>query len=169
MMQLNNFKQYEPTGENYIESVQFFISDEGIDFYDSFELFKLKYKIGFDKEGIVRTVSEDISAIYPLGLSIADVDSLPAGFSIDGRWIYKNGAIIQYELTSEEQIFFNCRQKQSLLDEATAAIAPLQDAFDLGIATDEERERLMAWKKYRVLLNRVDVSSDNHVQWPQKP
>ncbi|EFB3321859.1 tail fiber assembly protein [Escherichia coli] len=37
-------------------------------------------------------------------------------------------------------------------------MAPLQDAVDLGIATEEESSLLAAWKKYRVLLNRVDTS-----------
>lgn len=37
-------------------------------------------------------------------------------------------------------------------------IAPLQDAVDLEIATEEERSLLEAWNKYRVLLNRVDTS-----------
>ncbi|KKB22881.1 tail fiber assembly protein, partial [Escherichia coli] len=37
-------------------------------------------------------------------------------------------------------------------------IAPLQDAVDLDIATEEEASLLAAWKTYRVLLNRVDTS-----------
>ncbi|EHH6603082.1 tail fiber assembly protein [Escherichia coli] len=37
--------------------------------------------------------------------------------------------------------------------------APLLDAVELGIATDEETSLLAAWKKYRVLLNRVDKST----------
>ncbi|EMF4351976.1 MULTISPECIES: tail fiber assembly protein [Providencia] len=58
-------------------------------------------------------------------------------------------------------------QKQALLNEATAAIAPLQDAVDLGIATDEEREQLRAWKEYRVEVNRVDVGLGASVNWPE--
>lgn len=57
-------------------------------------------------------------------------------------------------------------QKQALLNEATAAIAPLQDAVDLGIATDEEREQLRTWKEYRVQVNRVDVGLGMSVNWP---
>ena len=38
---------------------------------------------------------------------------------------------------------------------ASEHIAPLQDAADLEIATEEETSLLEAWKKYRVLLNRV--------------
>ncbi len=58
-------------------------------------------------------------------------------------------------------------QKQALLYEATVAIAPLQDAVDLGIATDEEREQLRAWKEYRVQVNRVDVGLGENVKWPE--
>ncbi|WP_272666730.1 tail fiber assembly protein [Providencia sp. PROV069] len=168
-MQLNNFIQYTPNDEKRIQSIQYFISDNGVDFYDSFEEFKLKYKIGFDKQGIIRTVSEDISAIYPLDLSIVDVSSLPTDFNIDGRWIYKNGAIMQYEPSLEESVFLASQQKKLLLEEATAAIAPLQDAVDLGIATGEEREPLIKWKEYRVLLNRVDTSLAPDIDWPEKP
>ncbi|HEM8290997.1 TPA: tail fiber assembly protein [Providencia stuartii] len=60
-------------------------------------------------------------------------------------------------------------QKQALLNEATAAIAPLQDAVDLGIATDEEREQLRVWKEYRVQVNRVDVGLGMNVNWPVSP
>ncbi|EJD6474338.1 MULTISPECIES: tail fiber assembly protein [unclassified Providencia] len=60
-------------------------------------------------------------------------------------------------------------QKQALLNEATAAIAPLQDAVDLGIATDEEREQLRTWKEYRVQVNRVDVGLGMSVNWPVSP
>ncbi|ECW0880022.1 tail fiber assembly protein, partial [Salmonella enterica subsp. enterica] len=45
-------------------------------------------------------------------------------------------------------------------------IAPLQDAVDLGIATDDEKAQLDEWKKYRVLVNRVDTSAPS---WPDKP
>ncbi|EBP2453867.1 tail fiber assembly protein, partial [Salmonella enterica] len=45
-------------------------------------------------------------------------------------------------------------------------IAPLQDAVDLEIATDDEKARLDEWKKYRVRVNRVDTSNP---AWPEKP
>lgn len=60
-------------------------------------------------------------------------------------------------------------QKQYLLPEAAEAIAPLQDAVDLDMATPEEESRLKAWKKYRVLLSRVDTSLAPDIAWPVKP
>ncbi|EFW7230861.1 tail fiber assembly protein, partial [Shigella flexneri] len=45
-------------------------------------------------------------------------------------------------------------------------IAPLQDAVDLDMATDDETKLLLAWKKYRALLMRVDIKN---TEWPKKP
>ncbi|OWO78672.1 tail fiber assembly protein [Photorhabdus luminescens] len=60
-------------------------------------------------------------------------------------------------------------QKQQLIAEATNQIAPLQDAVDLGIAIEEEKMALLAWKEYRVILNRIDVSQAMDIDWPEKP
>ncbi len=52
---------------------------------------------------------------------------------------------------------------------ASEHIAPLQDAVDLEIATEEEASLLTAWKKYRVLLNRIDTSTAPDIDWPTIP
>ncbi|AHF77563.1 Bacteriophage tail fiber assembly protein [Sodalis praecaptivus] len=59
--------------------------------------------------------------------------------------------------------------KQQLMDEATRDMAPLQDAIDLDIATETEKTALLAWKKYRVQLNRVDISTAPDIDWPEEP
>lgn len=60
------------------------------------------------------------------------------------------------------------QKKAFLLAEANIAIAPLQDAFELDMATDAEKESLLAWKKYRVLLMRVDTAAPD-INWPLPP
>lgn len=60
-------------------------------------------------------------------------------------------------------------QKKQLLSEATAQIDYLQDAIDTDIATDEEKALYTAWKKYRALLNRIDVDAAPAITWPEKP
>lgn len=60
-------------------------------------------------------------------------------------------------------------EKQYLMSEATAAISPLNDAVDFGMATPEEDLTLKKWRKYRVLLNRVDTSTAPDIIWPEKP
>lgn len=61
------------------------------------------------------------------------------------------------------------QKKTSLVSAANTTIAPLQDAVDLDIATEEEAQLLLAWKKYRVLLNRVDTSAAHYIEWPTQP
>ncbi|VEN40682.1 unnamed protein product [Callosobruchus maculatus] len=60
-------------------------------------------------------------------------------------------------------------EKQRLLTGATIVIAPLQDAVDLGIATEKEISLLQEWKKYRVLINRIDSSTAPDIDWPELP
>ncbi|MCA6999705.1 tail fiber assembly protein [Dickeya solani] len=73
-----------------------------------------------------------------------------------GKWVITDDAQKQKK---SDQILAASSQKVRPLNEATKEIAPLQDAVDLEMATDDEKAQLTAWKKYRVLLNRVDTST----------
>ncbi|WP_324723553.1 tail fiber assembly protein [Pseudomonas guariconensis] len=55
--------------------------------------------------------------------------------------------------------------------DADRAIAPLQDAVDLDEATAEEAAELLAWKRYRVALNRLpdQPGYPNEITWPVPP
>lgn len=68
--------------------------------------------------------------------------------------------------TYEEKIADAEAMKLSLKDNADSEIAWRQDAVDAGIATDEETAALAEWKKYRVLLMRVDTAKP---EWPTPP
>jgi hypothetical protein len=59
-------------------------------------------------------------------------------------------------------------ERDGLLQLAALRIAPLQDAVDIGDATAAEEAQLLAWKKYRVVLNRLDLTV-NPVSWPAPP
>lgn len=78
----------------------------------------------------------------------------------------------KWVLDEDEQNAFKIKQnkvlKTSLLNEANENISILQDAIDLEMSEDGDEERLKAWKKYRVLLNRIDAS-DINVIFPEKP
>ncbi|OTA14479.1 tail assembly chaperone [Xenorhabdus vietnamensis] len=45
----------------------------------------------------------------------------------------------------------------------------MQDAVNLNIATDAEKSALTVWRKYRVLLSRVDCSTAPDIAWPAQP
>ncbi|MCL8095074.1 tail fiber assembly protein [Enterobacter hormaechei] len=77
--------------------------------------------------------------------------------------------IDQPDYTPEELVAQAESKKLRLMQMANAEIAPLQDAVDLGIATTKETVALTEWKKYRVLLNRVDTSKAPDINWPEPP
>jgi hypothetical protein len=69
---------------------------------------------------------------------------------------------------NEHLIKNNQLLKNSLLNDANEKIAILQDIIDLDMQETDEEARLKAWKKYRILLTRVDASDVNAV-FPVKP
>lgn len=73
------------------------------------------------------------------------------------------------EPTVEELVALAEETKAVLMTETNARILPLQDAFDLGLETEEEKQLLLAWKKYRVLLSRVDTETAPDIEWPEQP
>jgi len=58
--------------------------------------------------------------------------------------------------------------KTALINEANEKIAVLQDIIDLDMQESNEEEQLKQWKKYRILVTRVDASDINAV-FPAKP
>ncbi|AWR67406.1 MULTISPECIES: tail fiber assembly protein [Enterobacter cloacae complex] len=73
------------------------------------------------------------------------------------------------EPSAEELIAQAEETRTALMQEANARIIPLQDADELGIATDEETALLTRLKRYRVILNRLDMSSAPLIEWPDMP
>ncbi|WP_130651574.1 tail fiber assembly protein, partial [Candidatus Hamiltonella defensa] len=71
--------------------------------------------------------------------------------------------------TKKEFIVEDEDKKSGLMQSAREVISPLQDAIDVEMATKEEKQKLTAWKKYRVLLNRTDTSNAPDIDWPKKP
>lgn len=60
-------------------------------------------------------------------------------------------------------------KKADLRVRADSEINWRQDAIDAGLATIEETAALTEWKKYRVLLMRVDTSKAPDIEWPTPP
>ncbi|MCW7549354.1 tail fiber assembly protein [Photorhabdus sp. APURE] len=71
--------------------------------------------------------------------------------------------------TKEELIAIAEAQRAQFIYLANEKITPLADAVELDIATNEETLLLKEWKKYRVMLNRVDTSTAPEVDWPISP
>ena len=77
--------------------------------------------------------------------------------------------VLDTEKQHQHDINVATSQKKQLLSEANAQIEYLQDAADAEIATDAEATLLAALKKYRVLLNRINVNQAPDIEWPIAP
>lgn len=89
----------------------------------------------------------------------------------EGHFVKWDGKKWVHDADAEKiaQITQATQQKESLLALAASKIAPLQDAVDLDIATEAEAALLLAWKKYRVLLNRINPNDTPDINWPEQP
>ena len=87
-------------------------------------------------------------------------------FFVDDRWVAESLTSQNGNQTEKDNAEL---QKSHLLALATDKISPLQDAVDLGIATESETSQLKLWKKFRVLVNRVDTSLAPDIEWPEMP
>lgn len=155
-MRMNNFTAYSPEVKAFGEGVQYFCDDKGRDFYASRELFKKKYVVFFDKHGIVRgcTKSTDVTRLHPGGLSVADINVLPEGFSLSGgKWMFNGKQIVA---TDFDPAFTTSTRKAGILRVVSSKIAPFQAAVELGEATEEETEKYKSLLRIRMQVNRID-------------
>ncbi|WP_262823883.1 tail fiber assembly protein [Salmonella enterica] len=146
------------------------MDENGLDFYNSIDTFKLKYKLCIHPDTkVIHSVSEDISTLYPAGFDIVESDSLPYDDIISGKYQFVDNKIIPRTYNEVELTQITNAEKSKKLKLANEKIRPLQDAVDLGIATDEEIQKLGAWKRYRVEINRIDTSNLLDISWPLPP
>lgn len=171
-MELKNVTRYIPDAPDYDNNFLYFRSEDGQDFYESLTKFTKKYKLCIDSENIIRSVSEDVSRLYPAGFSVVEVNKLPAGFNIFGDWQYKKGAVVavlvNYHAKAETT-------RQKLLDAANSAIADWRTELALGEISDDDKASLTKWMAYIRALKTLDLTgiSDEAaftaIRWPSLP
>ncbi|HBV7121377.1 TPA: tail fiber assembly protein [Escherichia coli] len=105
-------------------------------------------------------------------LFISELGPLPENVT----WLSPAGEYQKWDGVSwvndeEAEKLFRIREaeekKARLIQEATDNIAILQDAVNLEIATNEENSQLDSWRKYRVLVSRIDTSTAPDIVWPE--
>lgn len=167
-MRMNNFKLYTPEVKAFGEGVQYFQDDKGRDFYDSRELFKKKYVVFFDEHSIVRgwAKSGEVTRLHPGGLSVVDLNTLPKDFSLqEGVWSFNGKQVVKADY---DPAFSTAARKAGILQVIGSVIVPLQDAVELGDATDDELERYNDLRKMRVKVMRIpDSTSPGDIDWSE--
>ncbi|MBW5870313.1 tail fiber assembly protein [Yersinia enterocolitica] len=79
------------------------------------------------------------------------------------QWVKDENAEKKHHLAEAEQ------EKRHLLNEANTKIQILQDSIELGLGTESTEAKLLAWRRYRVLLDRLDISTAPNIMWLAKP
>ncbi|MBJ8927402.1 tail fiber assembly protein [Citrobacter sp. FDAARGOS_156] len=169
-MKLINLQRYIPDEFFLGDDIQYFIDATGKDWYKSLPKFTKKYSLAIENDtGVIRSISEDASRLYPGGLTVVDVDSIPDGCDIFGGWVFDGKKVIPRTYAPEESQRQAEEKKKTLNDHAESAIAPLLRAVKLGMATDQETSLLTEWERYSVLLSRIDASKPLDIVWPEVP
>lgn len=85
--------------------------------------------------------------------------------------VYEAGVFVRPEIPEVTLVAAALARRDAAMFEATARIAPLQDAVELDMATEAETAQLLAWRQYRVALNRIEQQEDypRSIEWPQPP
>lgn len=173
MQHLKNLKTYTPDDEYSLflmkeHSAEFFISEDGRDWYESQASFSPDtLKVAYDEAGIIRSISLDVSSIYPRDLSVVEFPATKTNLrvTLGDYWFYKDGKLQQIRdyLADAET------ERNSRMADATARIDWLEDAQKDGDITAEEAAELAELRAYRTALRRLDLSTAPKINWPDAP
>lgn len=143
--------------------------DIPVGFAAVFNADEMKWDLVEDHRGKTVYETKTGAAIY-----ISELGSLPSDvttISPTGNYQKWNGNAWVDDESAERDAFVREAEFQKKEQTAYAGeiIATLQDAVDLDMATEEEKSSLTKWKKYRVLLNRVQPEDAPNIEWPEMP
>lgn len=178
---LTNFQEYTPTDENKVElqdkvGVLFIQCDQKVDWYEAQTAFDPnKLKVVFDtKTGVIVQTGIDITALWPNGYSIADIDYDIATTpdDLNGKvFNIRTGKIVDRKYSKAELQYKAERQIASLQKEVADLMAPLQAGKEVDMLTEEEASYLKELQRYTVYLSRVPSQEGypTTIQWPDLP
>lgn len=126
--------------------------------------------VGENKVAVWNGSSWDIFDDFRGGMYYVD-SKRPITINKIGEKIPEGASLVPIPPTSEELVVMALAKKDELLTAAALRIAPLEDAVDLGEATDADIVSLKSWKLYRVAVNRVEQQPGfpHEIEWPLSP
>ena len=106
--------------------------------------------------------------------TMQEVGEIPEGYTTSkptSEFDSWDGKKWQLDVSKQHQYEVNQAsvKKNQLITDATAQISYLQDAVESEIASEQETQLLAKWKKYRILLNRIDIEQAPNIDWPSQP
>ncbi|HAX4953568.1 TPA: tail fiber assembly protein [Escherichia coli] len=178
MMHLKNITAQNPkTIEQYQLARQhkfllWLFSDDGQEWHEAQEKFQPDtLKVIYVETGEVVWVGKDITSICPENKSVIELPDITANRRITapGYWFYRNDEFFfDYKLKAEDE-------RNALLQQASIMTSDWEKDLLLGLISDEDKEKLKAYRIYAKSLQAMDLStitnktSYNAIEWPVSP
>ncbi|HFS3837246.1 TPA: tail fiber assembly protein, partial [Escherichia coli] len=180
MNNFKNFTSYTP-GEDKRElidaGVLFLLDENSNDWYECQKFFhENTIKIVYDSDNIVVSISNDVSTLWPVGASVAEIETLPDGVDIDGNWIFDGENVVERVRTADELKTMAESRRTERLNSARQQLVISQTKLLRGrILSEDEQSALDAWLDYIDAVNALDFNtitdkaSFNAIAWPTEP
>ncbi|EHJ7911514.1 tail fiber assembly protein [Escherichia coli] len=177
MLHLKNITAGNPrTAEQYQLTKQYGIiwlfSEDDKNWYEELKNFASDtIKMVYTGDGRVVWVGKDVTGIEPRNASVIEVPDITANRRITapGYWFYRNDEFVfDYKLKAEDE-------RDALLKQASIMTSEWEKDLLLGLISDEDRERLKAYRIYAKSLQAMDFNiitdktSYNAIEWPVSP
>ncbi|RDH43348.1 hypothetical protein [Zooshikella ganghwensis] len=152
-MELKNLKLYKPEIAN--PNTLYLCDDLDNDWYDSqIKFSRDTLKIVYDHKGVIVSHSEDVSSLWPVHMSVAEVETaqVPKGFfdKSEGQWVW-DGSLISQKMVSLEEIKVKAREiRDNLKAQIDKMFSPGFTINDI-LLTDIQKDELI---KYSLSLSK---------------
>ena len=177
MLHLKNITAGNPkTAEQYQMTKQhgitWLFSEDGKNWYEEQKKFASDtIKMVYTGDGRVVWVGKDVTGIEPRNASVIEVPDITANrrITVPGYWFYRDDKFVfDYKLKAEDE-------RDALLAQVSIRTSEWEKDLLLGLISDEEKEKLKAWRVYAKELQVIDFSAivdktayDN-IAWPESP
>ncbi|EGJ4498903.1 tail fiber assembly protein [Escherichia coli] len=177
MLHLKNITAGNPkTAEQYQmtkrHSIVWLFSEDGKNWYEEQKNFASDtIKVAYNERGRVVWVGKDVTGIEPTNVSIIELPDITTNRRITapGYWFYRNDEFVfDYKLKAEDE-------RDALLKQVSVMTSDQEKDLLLGLISDEDREKLKAYRIYAKSLQAMDFStiadktSYNAIEWPVSP
>ncbi|EFL5815028.1 tail fiber assembly protein [Escherichia coli] len=177
MLHLKNITAGNPkTAEQYQmtkrHSIVWLFSEDGKNWYEEQNNFASDtIKVAYNERGRVVWVGKDVTGIEPTNVSIIELPDITTNrrITVSGYWFYRNDEFVfDYKLKAEDE-------RDALLKQVSIMTSEWEKDLLLGLISDEDREKLKAYRIYVKSLQAMDFSpitdktSYNAIEWPVSP
>ncbi|HEJ0932019.1 TPA: tail fiber assembly protein [Escherichia coli] len=177
MLHLKNITAGNPkTAEQYQLTKQYGVtwlfSEDDKNWYEEQKNFASDtIKMVYSGDGRVLWVGKDVTGIEPRNASVIEVPDITANRRITepGYWFYRDDKFVfDYKLKAEDE-------RDALLKQVSIMTSEWEKDLLLGLISDEDREKLKAYRIYAKSLQAMDFNiitdktSYNAIEWPVSP